>query len=160
MSPLRNFLARAAIALCGAMFAAGCDDSAPGGTMVPPPPAPDASPPPPPPSDRDAGDSGTDAAPSVDSDGDGVSDATDCAPSDPARWQNIPYGYRDADGDGHTVATAGTLCAGVVLPPGYPSAPNGNDCNDADPSVFDARTLFADTDGDGVGAGAALSMCV
>jgi hypothetical protein len=84
----------------------------------------------------------------------------DCAPGDPARWQNIPYGYRDADNDGYTVTQAGTLCAGASLPAGYPSAPNGDDCNDADPSVFAARTLYADGDGDGVGAGPALAMCV
>jgi hypothetical protein len=89
-----------------------------------------------------------------------VASNTDCDALDPTRWQPLPYGYRDADGDGVTVPATGGVCAGATLPPGYANAPSGDDCNDADASVFAQRSLFPDTDGDGVGAGVAQSMCV
>jgi hypothetical protein len=64
----------------------------------------------------------------------------DCAPIDPTRWQLMPYAYRDADGDGYTVPAAGAVCAGASLPRGYTNTAHGDDCNDADPTVFDAQT--------------------
>jgi len=48
--------------------------------------------------------------------------------------------------------------AGVLLPP-YHASPTGNDCDDADPSVSAALTVFADLDGDGLGAGPAQVAC-
>jgi hypothetical protein len=49
---------------------------------------------------------------------------------------------------------------GQSLPAGYATQPSGDDCNDADPSVWMTQTLFVDGDGDGVGAGPARAMCI
>jgi len=70
-----------------------------------------------------------------------------------------PLGFRDADGDGRTVAQAGAICSGASLPPGYSQVPNEPDCDDTDPAVFSTVTGFADIDGDGVGDGIATSFC-
>jgi hypothetical protein len=94
-----------------------------------------------------------------DADGDGTPDATDCAPRDPSAWQLLAYAYRDADGDGYTVAAQGTICSGASLPPGYAAFPTGNDCNDADPSIWAPSEFYPDTDGDGFGAGSPVSLC-
>jgi hypothetical protein len=99
-----------------------------------------------------------DAGP-TDSDHDGVPDTSDCAPFDASAWQMLPYSYRDADGDGATVPAQGFICAGATLPAGYSSTASGDDCNDADPTVSVLAPFYTDTDGDGFGAGAPVSLC-
>lgn len=90
----------------------------------------------------------------------GYSDlGTDCAPDDHERWRGLTYQYRDADDDGFTVEAGGSLCAGEALPPGYRNSPQGNDCNDEDPTVHQGLQLYADADGDMVGAGDAMVFC-
>jgi hypothetical protein len=37
---------------------------------------------------------------------------SDCNDDDPTVWQDLPYAFRDADVEGHTVAAAGPLCSG------------------------------------------------
>ncbi|HEX8107303.1 MAG TPA: hypothetical protein VF516_06210, partial [Kofleriaceae bacterium] len=111
-------------------------------------PPPDASPDVPP-----------DAAPVIDIDHDGHLAGEDCDDSDPDVWQNLPYSFRDADGDGHTVALAGTICSGASLPKGYSRVAGDPDCDDADPNAFTAVTGFLDVDGDGFGDGMAMTFC-
>ena len=100
-----------------------------------------------------------DAMPVVDLDHDGHAADVDCDDSDPAVWQNLAYGFRDADGDGHTVAASGEVCSGASLPAGYSLVAGLPDCDDADPAVFTQVTGFVDADGDGVGAGVAMAFC-
>ncbi len=88
-----------------------------------------------------------------DSDGDGTPDLEDCAPNDPTRWQLLAYAYRDADGDSYTVSQSGSICSGATLPAGYANAANGADCDDTNPSIYVLASVYADADGDGVGAG-------
>ncbi|HWE28901.1 MAG TPA: hypothetical protein VHB97_12910, partial [Polyangia bacterium] len=76
---------------------------------------------------------------------------TDCAPADATRWQELAYSYVDNDGDGYTVGLSGQVCAGATLPKPYATVANGNDCNDADPSLYRYVVLYTDADGDGVG---------
>lgn len=86
----------------------------------------------------------------------------DCAPMDAARQHELPYSFRDADGDGAAVVEVGVLCSGPALPPGYlVTAPVNRplDCDDADPAVFVAQTVFTDADHDGIGAGAGQLAC-
>jgi hypothetical protein len=86
----------------------------------------------------------------------------DCAPGDAARWVDRPYSFRDADDDGKAIAETGTVCSGDALPPGFlTEAPLGQpvDCDDNDPSVFLALTIFADGDGDHIGAGTSQVAC-
>jgi hypothetical protein len=100
-----------------------------------------------------------DATPIVDLDHDGHPADADCDDNDPTVWQNLPYNFRDADGDGHTVSAAGMICSGASLPPGYSLVPGEPDCDDADPAVFTQVTGFLDADGDGVGDGIAMPFC-
>jgi hypothetical protein len=83
----------------------------------------------------------------------------DCDPSDPGRWRIHAYLYRDADGDGVTVAREGVLCIGTMMDPGYPPAPSGVDCDDGDPLRWLTMEGYADKDGDGAGAGPLVSVC-
>jgi hypothetical protein len=83
----------------------------------------------------------------------------DCDPSDPARWRIQAYLYRDADGDGVTVAREGVVCSGTMMDPGYPPAPSGVDCDDGDPHRWLTMEGYPDTDGDGAGAGSRVSLC-
>ncbi len=120
-------------------------------------------------------------APSLypDSDGDGVgvepslavcvgvtvpagwaSTAGDCAATDASAWRMLPYGYRDQDGDDQTVLQVGTICAGTALPLGYRTGPTGDDCDDADRTLWRTVALYADTDRDSVGAGASTATCL
>lgn len=100
-----------------------------------------------------------DAKPVVDMDHDGHPADADCDDNDPNVWQNLPYAFRDADGDGHTAPAAGTICSGASIPPGYSLLPGEPDCNDADPAVFTQLTGFVDADGDGFGDGVAMAFC-
>ncbi|WP_338263191.1 hypothetical protein [Corallococcus caeni] len=86
--------------------------------------------------------------------------ATDCAPQDASRWRLLGFYYRDADGDTYTVAQNGALCGGVALPAGYSTQRlSGEDCDDTNAAAFRSMTAWADTDGDGVGAGASTVLC-
>jgi hypothetical protein len=97
--------------------------------------------------------------PAIDDDHDGHPAGEDCDDHDANVWQNLAYSFRDADGDGHTVSAAGTICSGARLPPGYSLTPGPPDCNDTDPTVFTSLTGFVDVDGDDVGDGDAMSLC-
>ncbi|NOK18291.1 hypothetical protein [Corallococcus carmarthensis] len=86
--------------------------------------------------------------------------ATDCAPQDSSMWRMLGFTYRDADGDTYTVAQSGELCAGTALPAGYATQRlSGEDCDDTNATAFRNVTAYADTDGDGVGAGASTMLC-
>ncbi|RKH71559.1 hypothetical protein [Corallococcus aberystwythensis] len=86
--------------------------------------------------------------------------ATDCAPQDATTWRMLGFTRRDADGDTYTVAQTGELCAGSALPTGYATQPlSGEDCDDTSATVYRNVTAWADTDGDGVGAGASTLLC-
>jgi hypothetical protein len=89
-----------------------------------------------------------------------VATASDCAPADPAAWRVLAHAWADEDGDGHTVAAAGQVCAGDGLPDPYRSARFGLDCDDHDAAVFSAVVRYADGDGDGVGAAPRAVFCV
>ena len=83
----------------------------------------------------------------------------DCAPDDGSRWRELGYLQRDADADGVTVASAGTVCAGASLPAGHAMAASGADCDDGDAERWLAMEGYADVDLDGFGAGAVVSLC-
>lgn len=86
----------------------------------------------------------------------------DCAPLDATRSVLRAYAYVDNDGDGHSVESSGTLCLGdrQPLPSGYSTQPQGADCDDMDPSTWQERGVFVDTDGDGFGAGPLSFQCL
>lgn len=122
-----------------------------------PPPALDAGPRP-----DAAVDASVDATPldaAQDNDHDGHPAYADCNDDDPSVWRDLPYAFRDADGDGHTVAEAGTICSGDSLPAGYATVGGAADCDDTDPAAFTTLTGFADSDADGSGAGLAMTFC-
>jgi hypothetical protein len=174
---------RAALALVGVLALAGCSAGADGPTIdedgggtepidaasTPPPDsgAPDAAVHPhdaSPDADADSGDAATDdagfdAGP-LDTDQDGTPDPLDCAPLDPTLWQELPYAYRDVDGDTFTVTQAGTICSGQTLPQGYASTTSGEDCDDTNANVYRLESLYADADGDGVGEGRRQTVCI
>jgi hypothetical protein len=104
-------------------------------------------------------DGAPDAPPAIDEDHDGHPAGTDCDDHDPAVWRPLPYSFRDADGDGHTVAASGMICSGEQLPPGYLQQPGEPDCNDSDPAVFTQVIGFRDPDGDDHGEGMPMSFC-
>ncbi|MBZ4330139.1 hypothetical protein [Corallococcus sp. AS-1-12] len=115
----------------------------------------------------------------VDADGDGVGageaasvcggarvpegyseDASDCAPQDAALWRLRAYTHLDADGDGYTVWKTGMVCSGKSLPAGYTDQMGwGPDCDDTNAAAFHTVKAYADTDGDGVGAGPVTELC-
>ncbi|MCP3059722.1 hypothetical protein LXT21_13125 [Myxococcus sp. K38C18041901] len=86
----------------------------------------------------------------------------DCAPDDPLRSASRTYLYRDQDLDGTGVESFGQLCLGrdEPLPAGYLDAWLPADCDDTDATKFWMSGVFADTDGDGVGAGPMLLRCM
>jgi len=96
---------------------------------------------------------------SLDRDQDGHAADTDCNDEDPSVWQNLTYGFRDADGDGHFVASPGTICSGAGLPTGYSTELGDPDCDDADPAAFATVIGFVDEDGDGFGLGQGITFC-
>jgi hypothetical protein len=137
-------------ASCGSSPSSNPDASGPADAGPPPDVAPDGQPP-------------TDGTPDtplpIDADRDGHPAEADCDDGDPAVWQILGYSFRDADGDGRTVAASGTICSGAQLPPGHATVPGEPDCDDADPAVFAALTGFIDLDGDGFGVGVAMPFC-
>src|SRR5215510_833989 len=90
----------------------------------------------------DAGVDAPDAKAPIDDDHDGHPASEDCDDHDPKVWQNLAYHFRDADGDGRTIAEVGMICSGASLPPGYAVEAGAPDCNDADPAVFASVTGF------------------
>ena len=97
--------------------------------------------------------------PVIDVDLDGHPAAADCNDNDRTVWQDLAYHFRDGDGDGFTVASAGTICAGASLPPGYLRTAGLPDCDDANPALGTSVSGFLDDDGDGRGAGPLVTFC-
>ncbi|XXF77092.1 hypothetical protein P2318_29165 [Myxococcaceae bacterium GXIMD 01537] len=89
-----------------------------------------------------------------------VATGTDCAPSNPALWRILAYAHVDQDRDGHTTPSSGEMCAGEALPEPYHASARGNDCDDSDAALFRWTALYADQDGDGVGAGTRTVPCL
>ncbi len=86
---------------------------------------------------------------------------TDCSPGDSAAWRSYAYSHLDLDGDGRTIASAGTLCIGATVPAGYLTAPNGNDCDDANPAAWTSYAYsYVDLDGDGQTIASAGTLCI
>ncbi|MCY1082784.1 hypothetical protein [Archangium lansingense] len=86
--------------------------------------------------------------------------SSDCAPEDGTRWRMESYSWRDADGDGATVAESGQVCIGNSLPKGYfQFSGSFSDCDDTNAAVSVTWNVFADTDNDGVGAGSSVTLC-
>ncbi|HSD22505.1 MAG TPA: hypothetical protein VLC54_20815 [Anaeromyxobacter sp.] len=83
---------------------------------------------------------------------DRVATGTDCAAADASRWQILAYAGLDEDGDGFTTRTGGNLCAGAALPDPYRANVAGNDCDDADATLWRWTVLYPDSDADGIGA--------
>jgi len=83
---------------------------------------------------------------------DRVATGTDCAAADASRWQTLAYAGLDEDGDGFTTRTGGSLCSGAALPDPYRASVAGNDCDDADETLWRWTVLYPDSDGDGIGA--------
>ncbi len=100
-----------------------------------------------------------DAPALADEDRDGYPADGDCDDQNPARWILRDYAHRDADGDTRTVPSEGTVCSGTTLPEGYFTAPQGTDCDDADPLAFQMVSGYLDADRDGFGDGELLSFC-
>ncbi|MFY1825175.1 hypothetical protein ACN47A_04625 [Myxococcus fulvus] len=90
-----------------------------------------------------------------------VSVTGDCAPTDPLRSVSRTYLYRDQDLDGAGVESFGQLCLGrnELLPAGYLESFVQPDCDDTDATKYWMAQVFADTDGDGFGAGLVISSC-
>jgi hypothetical protein len=86
--------------------------------------------------------------------------AGDCAADDAARWQLLAYSHRDSDGDGATTPENGSVCSGAALPAGYRTTASGADCAADDATRWQTVTLYADTDGDLIGAGPAIPTCM
>jgi hypothetical protein len=89
--------------------------------------------------------------------------SADCAADDPSAHTTVSYAARDADNDTIPVAAAGTICgASATLPAGYfaAAASGAQDCDDHNASIWRRDTYYEDFDRDGVGHGAALSVCV
>ncbi|QRN96548.1 hypothetical protein JRI60_47395 [Archangium violaceum] len=84
---------------------------------------------------------------------------TDCEPEDASHWQWLSYLHRDTDLDGFTVPSPGQVCSGTALPPGYATSARGEDCDDSNTSIHQSLQGWPDTDGDGVGAGTAKTLC-
>jgi hypothetical protein len=83
----------------------------------------------------------------------------DCAPEDGLRWREVAGLYPDGDGDGWTVESAVTACIGE-WPVGYRyEASLEADCDDTRSELTRWAVVYADTDGDGVGAGQAERQC-
>lgn len=85
---------------------------------------------------------------------------TDCAPNDPTAWRAVSSLPVDRDGDGITVVEPVQLCLGDTAPAPYVTVEMGNDCDDANPSLFQWVPLYRDQDGDGIGAGSRAISCI
>jgi hypothetical protein len=89
-----------------------------------------------------------------------VTSDNDCAPDSAARFVSLAYSAVDRDGDGVTVAEEDTICTAGTLVAPYVGVGSGQDCDDADPGLFELTLLFDDLDRDGVGAGPARKECL
>jgi hypothetical protein len=99
----------------------------------------------------------------ADTDGDGVADRDDCAPADPKRARLQSGLYEDRDRDGYTRGASFEACLGLhetAAEAGFATAPQGDDCDDADPQAHATSFVYADADADGFGAGAAEARCL
>jgi hypothetical protein len=84
----------------------------------------------------------------------------DCAPDDPLLFLRMTYGFVDRDRDGFTVPESGSMCTNGTLPPPYHATASRLDCDDGDRLLTHNEILFADVDGDGVGAGPRSVQCL
>ncbi len=102
-----------------------------------------------------------------------VTNSTDCSDADADVNTNQTY-YVDGDGDGYGDATDSIVSCTATAPDGYASnnsdsndndadndgSETGTDCNDADDSISENQTYYADDDGDGLGdASDSTSVC-
>lgn len=68
----------------------------------------------------------------------------DCNSSDASKWQMLSYTHRDADGDSHSIASAGSVCSGAALATGYLTSALGTaDCDDTNGSYHTLATYYA-----------------
>ncbi len=87
--------------------------------------------------------------------------SSDCDDSDSTRWVTTQYNAIDSDLDGFKVAAHGTFCTNGSLPKGFSGRITGEaDCDDANKDIWKLASVYADSDGDGVGAGESVQRCV
>lgn len=68
----------------------------------------------------------------------------DCDSANAAKWQMLAYSHRDADNDGHSIASSGSLCTGASLPAGYLTSSLGTtDCDDTNASYHTVATYYS-----------------
>ncbi|MGC3981841.1 MAG: hypothetical protein QM808_11310 [Steroidobacteraceae bacterium] len=87
----------------------------------------------------------------------------DCDDSNAALWHLLTYASVDQDRDEHRTIATGNVCSGTTLPTGYSSSiPTQleHDCNDSDSTVWRYATVYSDRDGDGVGSGNGVIICI
>ncbi len=72
----------------------------------------------------------------------------------------LAYAGLDEDGDGFTTRTGGNLCTGAALPDPYRANVAGNDCDDADATLWRWTVLYPDSDADGIGAPPREILCL
>jgi ELWxxDGT repeat protein len=69
---------------------------------------------------------------------------SDCNSSDATQWQMLAYSHRDTDGDGHSIASSGSICSGSALPSGYLNSTLGTtDCDDTNGSYHTVATYYS-----------------
>jgi len=68
----------------------------------------------------------------------------DCDGANGSKWQMLSYSHRDADGDGHSIVSAGSICSGNALPAGYLTSPLGTtDCSDTNDAYHTVATYYS-----------------
>ena len=84
----------------------------------------------------------------------------DCDPLDGTKWQYL-NGVADQDEDLFTFGNVGPICSGQTLPQGYVNRTSQvSDCDDARADRTILRVRYNDADGDEIGAGDAINLCV
>ena len=85
----------------------------------------------------------------------------DCAPNDPTAYRQLAA-RNDADNDGRCVGATFQACVGAALGTGQrapATCPATDDCNDANPQLFQLLSTRGDGDGDSFCVGAATNEC-
>jgi ELWxxDGT repeat protein len=68
----------------------------------------------------------------------------DCDSADASKWQMLAYSHRDADNDGHSISSSGSLCTGAALPAGYLTSSVGTtDCDDTNGSYHTVASYYS-----------------
>jgi ELWxxDGT repeat protein len=71
---------------------------------------------------------------------------SDCDSTDSTKWQTLAYSHRDADNDGHSTPSSGSICTGAALPAGYLTSSLGTaDCDDSNPSYHTVAPYYSYT---------------